>query len=313
MAGRWGIYYQGAVWDPVPIEAAYQHQFDLFTHESQIDVSAQWRGSGVAKPPGMALARGAICSIGINAYMVISGVKQPCPSKSGSFHAGFDSVAHGEYDTEINAWISALVSYKAEGGKVHALFHLEPSLDNPGQPTAGTSTEYKAAFAHVYPMFNAAGIQLGWDSTSSDWRTGIATTWEPATYDICSADFYPDTDITKTMSWGLGQFFTNATTNRPANPVLVRSTTCKNFTDVQAATWFADASDVILAVPNLLGVGWDTDNQGLHLLNPGETFPAYSSSPQTKLAFYNAAQDWGGSVTTPAVSTFDLAGWAAVA
>ncbi len=295
---RWGIYNQ-ALWNPVPIEAAYQRGFDIFTHESQIDRASQWRGTGVAKCPGMALARGAICSIGINAYQVIGGVKVPCPSPSGDFNDGFDSVANGEFDSEVNDWIAALNSYQAEGGLVHALFHLEPSLDNAGQPSAGTNIEYKAAFAHLLPMFNAAGIELGWDSTSSDWRSAIALDWEPAAYDICSADFYPTADVTKTMSWGLGDFFDNATNNHPGKPILVRSTTCKEFTDAQAAAWFADASDTLLAIDAIdVWVGWDTDNQGLHDLNPGETFPTYVRNSATKTAFYHAAQDWSVSIHT---------------
>jgi hypothetical protein len=277
---RWGIYNQ-ALWKPEPIEAAYEHTFDLFTHESQIHLSSQWRGSGESKCPGMALARKAVCSIGINCYEVIGGTKKVIPG-------GFAAVAAGTYDSDWRDWIAVLQAYKAEGGQVHALFQLEPSLNNPGQPSCGSSSDYKKAFAHIYPMFHGAGIELGWDSTSSDWRKGIALDWEPAVYDVCSADFYPTSDTSKSMAWGLGAFFANAA-KHPGNPVLVRSTTCKSFSDADAAKWFTEASATLLKVPNLLGVGWDTDNQGLHDLKAGETFPNYGTHPLTKTAFHAAA------------------------
>ncbi len=300
MTNRWGIYDQGSIHDPVPMEAAYNRSFDIFTHESQIDKASQWRGTGVAKPPGMALARNAICSIGINAYTTPGGgAKIPCPAKFPGANDGFDCVSRGDYDTELNAWITALVSYKAEGGQVHALFHLEPALDNAGQPTAGTSTEYKNAFNHVYPMFHAAGLLLGWDMTSAEWRGGTAHDWEPTNYDILSSDFYPEwknpgDDTLKTMQWGLGDMFAYGAASKPTLPIMVRSTTCKSFTDAQAAVWFAESSDTLLALPETdIWVGWDTDNAGLYVLDSGETHPFPAGPYQlVKEAFFSAAADW---------------------
>ncbi len=298
---RWGIYYQSpATIGPLePMEFAYNHTWDFCSHESQINKSSQWRGTGTQKLPGMALARNAICSIGINAYILDgTGQKIPCPSKSGNFFPGFDSVAHSEYDPEITDWINTLLAYKAEGGLIHAMFHLEPSLDNAGQPTAGTSTQYKAAFNHVYPFFHAAGLQLGWDMTSGDWRGGTARDWEPTNYDILSSDFYPTfnnagDDTLKTMTYGLGDMFTYGAASKPTLPIVVRSTTCKLFTDAQAAVWFADASDTLLALtaPEVW-VGWDTDNAGLHAVTTGETHPFTGTTPLVKEAFYSAAADW---------------------
>ncbi len=216
--------------------------------------------------------------------------------------------------------------------QMHALFQLEPAATN--QPGfKGTGPNYKAAFANVYARFTAkgvqaAGIKLGWDSDAGDWRVPSraaprAFDFEPATYDVCSADFYPTQMATQTFSFGLEDnngaspntgFLHNAVTNHPTNPILVRSMCPKtaalggggDFTDAGAAAWLTDASARMLNWgPNFLGVGWDPNNMGLDNLTVGETYPAYGVGPLAKTAFHDAAQNWATTLGSapPATST----------
>jgi hypothetical protein len=340
--GRWG-HYNNAHIDPTPLELAYGHQFLIFTDQLHIGVPIALGGpdnldsSALVDPSDGSVANvnalrclepariaaGTVFSVGINC--VISGSVIPL---DGNLDA-YDAVANGSYDTEINLWADALLAYKAKGvAQLHAFFQLEPAATN--QPAfKGTGPHYKSAFAHVYSMFTskgvqAAGIKIGWDSDAADWRVPSraaprAFDFEPTTYDVCSADFYPTAAATQTFSFGLGDnsgasphtgFLYNAATNHPTNPVVIRSMCPKtaalggggDFTDAQAAAWITDANTQMLAIPNLLGVGWDPNNCGLDLLTTGETYPSYGVTPLAKTAFHNAALSWpnslGGVVTT---------------
>lgn len=105
-------------------------------------------------------------------------------------YISWSEIAAGIHDAQLNTWANNLQSWGAKG---YLNFHHEPENDL----ACGTSAEFKAAFAHVRSVFDAAGVtNFKWAvslmASTLNGGHGGADEWlpDPSLYRVLVADGY---------------------------------------------------------------------------------------------------------------------------
>ncbi|MBA3690960.1 MAG: hypothetical protein H0W82_06060 [Actinobacteria bacterium] len=101
-------------------------------------------------------------------------------------------IAAGKYDAW---WSQQALNLKAWGYPVLFSFTHEPTVNSANHPQCGTPSEYRAAYDHVWQIFqdrSVTNVTWVWTLTSATFNgaNGGPTAWEPVHYDYVGVDGY---------------------------------------------------------------------------------------------------------------------------
>lgn len=182
-----------------------------------------------------------------------------------STYVPWADIAAGLHDHEIDARADALRAY---GGPVVFVFHHEPNNGGPDGGSAGTATDYIAAYRRVHERFAAAGLTNvvhGWVLFASQFGNGTADDWYPGddVVDLVGADGYnwygcsgrswetwksPAQIFTRFRDWAVAR----------GKPMMVAEWASGEDPEVEGrkAEWITEGADLFASWPELRIVSW---------------------------------------------------------
>jgi hypothetical protein len=185
-------------------------------------------------------------------------------------------------------WAQQASNLKAWGYPVLFSFTHEPTVDSANHPQCGTADEYRAAYDHVWQIFqdrNVTNVKWVWTLTSSTFNgaNGGPDAWRPAHYDYVGVDGYNHADHWRSPQ----EIFQTAQDFAAAHgkPLLVGEIGCDELAgNPQAkADWLTQAADLFRSYGDVSAIMWtNTGNGGNYWLD---------STSQSLAAFAQAGKD----------------------
>jgi Tol biopolymer transport system component len=174
-------------------------------------------------------------------------------------------IAAGTYDDLLIKMAGQIRDF---GYPVYLSFTHEPTADVPNHPRCGTAPEYRAAYDHIWTLFQHQGVtnvKWVWTSVAAvfNGQQGGPDTWAPAHYDVVGVDGYNHDYKWKTPTWVFGRAESYARAH--GKGFLVGEIGCdeKSGDPTAKAAWYTDVSSMFLGWDNLVAVLWtNTDNGG---------------------------------------------------
>jgi Tol biopolymer transport system component len=202
-------------------------------------------------------AQGGLLYHNFNSWYVNGAGTKVCYSWSG--------IAAGTYDDLLIKMAGQIRDF---GYPVYLSFTHEPTADVPNHPRCGTAPEYRAAYDHIWSLFQHQGVtnvKWVWTSVAAvfNGQQGGPDTWAPAHYDVVGVDGYNHDYNWKTPTWVFGRAESYARAH--GKGFLVGEIGCdeKRGDPTAKAAWYTDVSSMFLGWDNLVAVLWtNTDNGG---------------------------------------------------
>jgi hypothetical protein len=175
----------------------------------------------------------------------------------------WSDIVAGKYNAMLTTMAQQV---KAFNYPVYMSFTHEPTANVPNHPQCGTAPEYRAAYDHVWTVFQSQGVTnvtWVWTNTASVFQgqQGGPGAWAPAHYDVVGVDGYNHASKWRTPSYMFGPPEAYVAHGKG---LLIGEIGCDEVSGNPAAkaSWYTSAASLFHGWGNLVAVMWTNTNNG---------------------------------------------------